>query len=115
MKCRRGDVVILFYPDSNLQTGKHRPALVVQADNLSSGLAQTIVAMITSNPKRSGHKSRVSISHASDEGRKSGLRFDSLVMTDNLTTVLDNEIARVIGRLPSMDAVDAALRHTLAL
>lgn len=57
MKCRRGDVVILFYPDSNLRTGKHRPALVV----------------------------------------------------------LDSEIARVIGRLPSMQAVEAALRHTLGL
>jgi len=115
MKCRRGDVVILFYPDSNLQTGKHRPALVVQADNLSSGLPQIIVAMITSNPRRSGHKSRVSISHSSDEGKQSGLRSNSLVMTDNLTTVLDSEIARVIGRLPSMQAVDDALRHTLAL
>lgn len=115
MKCKRGDVVILFYPDSNLQTGKHRPALVVQADNLGSGLSQTIVAMITSNLRRSGHKSRVPISRSSNEGRLSGLRFDSLVMTDNLTTVLDSEIARVIGKLPSMDDVDAALRHTLAL
>lgn len=48
MPYSRGDVVLLF-PDSNLNTAKRRPALVIQADNLSTGLSQTIVAMITSN------------------------------------------------------------------
>jgi mRNA interferase MazF len=38
---------LVLCPDSNLHTAKRRPALVVQADNLQSGLAQTIVAMIT--------------------------------------------------------------------
>jgi hypothetical protein len=38
-------------------------------------------------------------------------------MTDNLATVLDTEIDRVIGNVPAaaMVGVDAALRHTLAL
>lgn len=44
----------------------------------------------------------------------SGLLNDSVVMTDNLATVAETEIDRVIGIL-SMSNVDAALRHTLAL
>lgn len=44
-----------------------------------------------------------------------GLQTDSVVVTDNLATVLDNEIDRVIGRCGDMTPVDAALRHTLGL
>jgi hypothetical protein len=36
-------------------------------------------------------------------------------MTDNLVTVLEKAITQVIGHLPDMTAVDAALRHTLGL
>jgi mRNA interferase MazF len=44
-----------------------------------------------------------------------GLLTDSIVMTDNLATVLDTEIDRLIGRCTIMPAVAAALRHTLGL
>ena len=115
MPYNRGDVVLVLFPESNLVTAKRRPALVVQADNLGTGLAQTLVAMITSNPARAGHPSRVGVFRASAEGREMGLRTDSVVMTDNLATILDREIDRVIGRCPLMRQVDAALRHTLGL
>ncbi|HWP54935.1 MAG TPA: type II toxin-antitoxin system PemK/MazF family toxin [Pyrinomonadaceae bacterium] len=49
MPYKRGDVVLVLFPDSNLRTAKRRPAVVVQANNLNTGLAQNIVAMITSN------------------------------------------------------------------
>ena len=49
MPYKRGDVVFMLFPDSNLRTAKRRPALVIQADNLVTGLPQTIIAMITSN------------------------------------------------------------------
>ncbi len=44
-----------------------------------------------------------------------GLHTDSVIVTDNLATVLEREIDRTIGRCPDMSAVDAALRHTLGL
>lgn len=91
------------------------PALVVQADRLGSGLPQTIVAMITSNTARAGHDSRVLVQVASASGRQSGLLMDSVIMTDNLATVRDNEIDRVLGTFPDLGEVDAALRVTLAL
>jgi mRNA interferase MazF len=109
----RGDVVLVLFPDSNLLTYKRRPALVIQADQLSTGLPQTIVAMITSNPARAGHPSRWMVGRSSPEGRQMGLRTDSVVMTDNLATVRDSEIDRIVGRCSGMSHVDAALRHTL--
>jgi len=111
---KRGDVVLVLFPHADLRTAKPRPVLVVQADSLQTELPQTIVAMITSRMFRANHPSRVTVLLSTSEGRQSGLLTDSVVMTDNLATIADSEIYRVIGRLP-MTEVDAALRHTLGL
>ena len=112
--CKRGDVVLVVFPNSNLRTAKTRPALVVQRDELSAGLPQIIVCMVTSKVFRSGHPSRVLVTLASSEGANSGLLSDSAAMTDNLATITTSEVERVIGVLP-MPLVDAALRYTLSL
>ena len=111
---KRGDVLLVLFPQSDLKTAKARPALVVQADNLQTGLSQIIVAMITSRMFRANHPSRVTISLPTPEGKRSGLLTDSVVMTDNLATIAVSEIDRWIGLLP-MDKTDKALRHTLGL
>jgi len=115
MKTRRGDVVLVLFPNSDLHTAKRRPALVLQRDELNNGLAQTIVAMISSNLARRGHPSRIFVGRDSAEGKTAGLRLDSVIMTDNLATILESEIDSLLGRLPQMKAVDAALKHTLGL
>jgi mRNA interferase MazF len=115
MTFNRGDVVLVLYPESNLRTAKRRPALVVQADNLGTGLNQVIVAMISSNLARAGNPCRITVSVATANGRQSGLKRDSVIMTDNLVTVLHSEIDRKIGTWKDMPAVDAALRITLGL
>ena len=115
MKCKRGDVVLVLFPQSDLRTSKRRPALVVQSNDLGTGLPQTVVAMITSNLSRAAHPSRVTIRVATDEGKRSGLRSDSVILSDNLATAADRLIERAIGSIGSMDAVDGALRKTLGL
>jgi len=110
MKTQRGDVVLLLFPNSDLRTAKRRPALVLQGDNLDSGLAQRIVAMISTNLARRGHPSRLFVAARSVEGRAAGLRLDSVIMIDNLATVLDSEIDSIIGRLPKMTAVETAIK-----
>jgi len=115
MPYSRGDVVLVLFPDSNLRTAKRRPALVVQRDGINAGLAQTIIAMITSNLSRGGHTSRVLVRRATPEGQRSGLLSDSIIMTDNLATVRESEIDRAIGSWGDMTEVDAALRHTLGV
>jgi mRNA interferase MazF len=115
MKTQRGDVALVLFPNSDLRSAKRRPALVLQRDNLESGLAQTIVAMISTNLGRRGHPSRLFIAALSTEGRSAGLRLDSVIMTDNVATVLDLEIDSIVGRLPDMAAVDMAIKYTFAL
>ena len=115
MKTERGDVVLVLFPNSDMRTAKRRPALILQRDNLGSGLAQTIIAMISSNLARRGHPSRLFSGVASAEGKAAGLRLDSVVMTDNLATVLDSEIDSALGHMVDIAAVDAALTHTLGL
>ena len=112
LSCNRGDVVLVLYPNSDLRTAKTRPALIVQADNLQTGLPQVIVAMITSRLFRANHPSRVVVTASTHAGQQSGLLTDSVVMTDNLATVAEIAIDRLIGTLPMAD-VDTALRHTL--
>ena len=111
---KRGDIVLSHFPDSNLLSTTARPVLIVQANNLQTGLFQLIVAMITSKMFRSNHPSRVPILLSTPEGQQSGLITDSVVMTDNLATVAESEIDRVIGSIP-MTKIDRALRHTLNL
>ena len=115
MNCRRCDIVLVLFPDSNLRTSKLRPALVVQADQLDTGLPQTIVAMITSNMARAEHPSRVAVYIAGERASGSGLLTDSVIMTDNLATIRYSEIDRVIGTFREVVEVDAALRTTLGL
>ncbi|MBM3493718.1 MAG: type II toxin-antitoxin system PemK/MazF family toxin [Armatimonadetes bacterium] len=115
MPYSRGDVVLVLFPNSDLRTARRRPALVVQRSDLGAGLRQTIVAMITSNLQRAGHPSRVTLLRDGPEGNGTGLLTDSVVMTDNIATVLDGEIDSTIGALTDMAAVDVALLHTLGV
>lgn len=70
--------------------------------------------MITSNLSRTG-PTRITFTMASPEGQAMGLLTDSVVVTDNLATILDHEIDKTIGHCPGMDVIDTALRITLAL
>ncbi|HEY1858917.1 MAG TPA: hypothetical protein VGG61_01100, partial [Gemmataceae bacterium] len=61
------------------------------------------------------HPSRLLIRIATPHGRQTGRHMDSVIMTDNLETIVDSEIERVIGCWADIAALDAAMRHTLAL
>ena len=114
-KIERGAVVLVPFLNSDLRTTKLRPALIVQADDLNTGLAQIVLVMISSKTIRANHQSRVLIETKTEQGKQSGLLFDSVVMTDNLATVLLTHITRVIGKLEEMNEIEIALRHTLNL
>ena len=115
MSFERRDVVLTLFPNSDLVTAKRRAALVVQADGLDTGIEQTVLALITSNQARAGHASRVTVLLTSDEAKGTGLRTDSVIMSDDLATVSNSVIVRSIGSFSRMDLIDAALRHTLGL
>lgn len=111
---KRGDIVLVLFPNSNLRTAKPRPAIIIQADKLETGLQQVIVAMITSRLFRSKQPRRIIVQLSTPEGQQSGLLSDSVIMTDNLATIAHTEIDRAIGILP-MIKIDTVLRYTLGL
>lgn len=111
---KRGDVILVLYPNSDLLTYKKRPALVVQADDVNTQIPQRIVALITSNLNRTG-ATRVRIYNNSSVSKQMGLVTDSVVMVDNLATIQDREVDRVIGDCPIMAQVDIALKKTFGL
>ena len=115
MNLRRGDFALVYFPHSDLRTVKLRPVLVVQADDLATGLPQIIVAMVSSNMTRAGHASRVAVLVKDPDASETGLRSDSLIMTDNLATIELELIERRIGRMPQMEMIDLALSKTLGL
>lgn len=45
MSPRRGEFALVYFPHSDLRTVKLRPVLVIQAEDLDTGLPQVIVAM----------------------------------------------------------------------
>ena len=111
---KRGDIVLVLFPNSDLLTAKKRPALIVQRDNLQTEIPQIIVAMITSRMIRAEHPSRITIKRDSSIGKQSGLLTDSVIMTDNLATILQSGIYQIIGSLPT-GSLDPVLKYTLGL
>lgn len=114
MSFKHGDVVLLLFPHSDLLTAKRRPALIVQSDKIDTSIPQKIVAMITSNLQRIG-PTRVQIEAPSETGKAMGIKIDSVVVCDNLATVLHSQIDEVIGHCPKMQDIEAALRTVLDL
>ena len=99
---KQGDVVLVLFPDSNLRTAKKRPALIVQVDNLQTGLPQVIVAMITSTISCTGHPSRVTVLLNTQYGQQSGLLTDSVIMTENLATIILSSIHNPLSALVNL-------------
>jgi len=115
---KRGEVVLLAFPFSNGVGRKIRPALVVQGDRNNRRLKNTIVAMITTTTIRAGSEpTQLKIVLTSVAGKSSGLLFDSAVKCENLFTIEQDAIHRVIGHLPktAMGQVDRCLRSALGL
>lgn len=114
MTHKRGDVVLVYNPHSDLTTYKKRPALIVQADDIQTGLTQKLVAMITSNLTRIG-KARATVLKNSDLGKAMGIRIDSVVVADNLMTIEEQIIDNKVGHCSDMAAINTALKKTLGI
>lgn len=112
---KQGDIILVWFPHSDLLTMKKRPAIVLQADNLQTGIDQLIIGMITSNLMRKGHKSRIFIDPNTEKGKHTGLLSSSVIMTDNIATLRIPEIYKKIGKYKDLDKLKDALNHTFGI
>ncbi len=98
---------------------KRRPALVVQADRYNRARSAVVIAAITS--ARGGGAAplpcKVPVARESPEGRRGGLRLDSVVDCQTLATLPRDEVVARLGALPpaAMRRVDDALKDALGL
>lgn len=90
--------------------------LIVQSDALNASLADAIVALITSRVHRD-RDTHVLVDPVTPEGRHAGLRLLSAVQCENLYTIDQKLVLRVIGKLDSagMVEVNECLKRSLAL
>lgn len=111
---KRGEVILVKFPYSDMVRYKKRPALVVQDDSVETGLSQKVVVQITSNLNRTG-ETRVLVRKDSPDGQAMRILTDSIIVADHLATVLPREIDKVIGHCTCMPEVETALRRVLGL
>jgi len=104
----KGDVLLIDFPFSRGGGPQIRPALSVQGNAVQS--VNTIIAQITSNLGRIGPPTRLFIDIAVETG--SGLLSNSVVMCDNLYTVHNGRIIRILGSLSTttMGQIDGCLK-----
>jgi mRNA-degrading endonuclease toxin of MazEF toxin-antitoxin module len=112
----RGDIVVIDFAVAGMPK-KVRPVLVVQADAYNRKMANTIVAMITTNLVRASEPTHWLIDILTGEGRGSGLLHTSVVNCNTLTTVRQDEILRTLGSLSAgtMQHIDQCLKAALAV
>lgn len=111
----RGDIATIYFPHSDLHTVKLRPDLFVQADDLRTSLDQLVVAMISSNMQQGNRPSRVTVLLGDPISRGTGLKLDSVILTDNLATIELAQFKSKVGVFTAMHLADVALAHTLGL
>jgi len=112
---KRGDVVLAYFPFTDLKQVKKRPALVVQANNLTTGLSDLMLAYITSTMSRGGQPHRVVILLGDKKYVQANFLLDSVVVADHVVTLDTSLIYKKIGKIVDMSAIDQALRVAFAL
>lgn len=110
---RRGEIYWLeLRPASGSEQAGRRPVLIIQNDVGNRSSPTTIVAAVTSQPRRRRYPFHVPI--ASEE---SGLRLDGTVLCEQIQTVDQRRLGGPAGALSAvkMREVDLALHYSLGL
>jgi mRNA-degrading endonuclease toxin of MazEF toxin-antitoxin module len=116
---QRGDVVLVAFPfvrEGQVER-KRRPAVVVQADRYNRRRDAIIIAAITSTQAHKALPCKVLVRKESPDGRRAGLKLDSVVDCQTLATIPRSEIAARLGRFSTaaMALIDAGLRDAVGL
>lgn len=110
----RGDIVLINFGNHNgtsLQGG-YRPAIVVQNTAQNTSSPTTIIAPLTSVLKKADKPYHVVL------GKRFNLRENSMVLTEQLMTINQSAIKRIIGYIDDPDVltdIDQSLVHTLGI
>ena len=115
---KRADIIVARLPHADGSPGKVRPGIVVQCDQLNRQLQSTLVAVITSNTKRVEREpTQFLIDPSTSEGASSGLSYPSAVKCENISTIRQDAVVDVLGRLSDdlIEKLDECLKAALEL
>ena len=113
---RRGSVVLIAFPFTDLTATKLRPALVLSSPAFHRRHRDFILAAVSSVLERGrGFPTSVVLADGSAEFAGSGLRVSSAIHCGKLVTVRDTLVLKRLGELgaAAMRRVDDALRRAV--
>ena len=112
-RLRRGDIVPLPFPFTDLSSARVRPALIL-ADPRGDDIT---VAFITSGTAGPDPAAEHVLDPADPECTPTGLEVRSIVVLSKLATLHRRSVQRRLGHVGprAQAAIDAALRHVLGL
>ena len=96
--CRRGDVVLVPFPFTDLSTTKQRPALVVSSDAWNAAQPDVMLVAVTSQLTVTPAIGDITL--ASADLLAAGLPKPSRIRTTKLFTMHQGLLRRTLGHLP---------------
>lgn len=96
--CKRGDVVLVPFPFTDLSTTKQRPALVVSPDVWNASQPDVVLVAITSQMPSQPETGSITLTTA--DWQTAGLPKPSRIRTAKLFTMHQGLIRRPLGHLP---------------
>lgn len=113
---KRGDVVLIQFPFSDLSSSKVRPALVVSSDNYTQKGRDAIFIVISSNIKNV-QDTDLLIKSDSPDFPMTGLKTDSLFRTDKIVILSEALAIRQLGTASPgiMKTIDKMLVDVLGI
>lgn len=111
---KRGTIVLVLFPFTDLTSSKLRPALIVSSIQRGDDI---IVAFISSNFREDKDATDLVIKSTSPNFKKTGLKSDSTVRLGKLATLEKKVILGEIGAIDisTQRSVDKALKLALGL
>jgi len=96
--CKRGDIVLVPFPFTDLSASKQRPALVISADDWNASQSDVVLVAVTSQIPETPVVGEVLLNLA--DLQAGGLPKASLVRTTKIFTMHQGLLRRTLGRLP---------------
>ena len=95
---KRGDVVLITFPFSDLQGIKVRPALIISSNKYNKKSQDALFMLISSNIKNP-RPIDIVIKYNHPDFKMTGLKKDSLVKCDKIVSLLKETAKRHLGHI----------------
>lgn len=118
---RKGDVVLVAFPYTQIDgksATKRRPAVIVSGNRMNNDCEDVLLVPLTTTESGNyGKPTTIKIAMDSSEGRKAGLRLDSIVECTVIATMPKTMIVSKLGALSAqfMQKVDDCIKSVLEM